>query len=99
MEVEDPSSGKTYWYNTKTQQTTFENPSAAGAASPAAPAPAPAATSSVEASDDRPKVSRMGGMLDAYKDINKGFSMYKPTGWNQFEAVPGQYDVKWEVLF
>jgi len=40
----------------------------------------------------------MGGLLDSYKDINKGFSLYKPTGWNQFEAAPGEYDIKWEDI-
>jgi hypothetical protein len=23
----------------------------------------------------------------------------KPNGWNQFETAPGEYDVKWEVIF
>ncbi len=39
----------------------------------------------------------MGGLLDVYKDINKGFVLLRPTGWNQFEAAPGEYDIKWEV--
>jgi hypothetical protein len=92
MEVEDPASGKTYWYNTKTQKTSFEKPGA----SPAAAAPASSGSAS-EPQGERPKISRMGGLLDSYKDINKGFSLYKPTGWNQFEAAPGEYDIKWEV--
>jgi hypothetical protein len=29
MEIEDPKSGKTYWYNSKTQQTSQTNPEAA----------------------------------------------------------------------
>jgi hypothetical protein len=92
MEVEDPASGKTYWYNTKTQKTSFEKPGA----TPAAAAPASSGSAS-ESQSERPKISRMGGLLDSYKDINKGFSLYKPTGWNQFEAAPGEYDIKWEV--
>jgi len=30
MEIEDPKSGKTYWYNAKTQKTSDTNPEAAG---------------------------------------------------------------------
>ncbi len=93
MEVEDPSSGKTYWYNTKTQKTSFEKPGASAAAAPESASSAGSAASS----EEKVKISRMGGLLDVYKDINKGFSLYKPTGWNQFEAAPGEYDIKWEV--
>lgn len=96
MEVEDPTSGKTYWYNTKTQKTSFEKPGASAAAQPASTT-STTSTASGESSGERPKISRLGGLLDSYKDINKGFSLYKPTGWNQFEAAPGEYDIKWEV--
>ena len=92
MEVEDPSSGKTYWYNTKTQKTSFEKPGAPAAAEPVSSA------SSSEAQGERPKISRMGGLLEPYKDINKGFSLYRPAGWNQFDSAPGEYDIKWEVI-
>ena len=40
----------------------------------------------------------MGGLLEPYKDINKGFSLYRPAGWNQFDSAPGEYDIKWEVI-
>jgi hypothetical protein len=98
MEVEDPTSGKTYWYNTKTQKTSFEKPSTTPVSAPSSPAPiADAGSASGEPSSSRPKVSRLGGVLDNYKDINKGFSLLRPAGWNQFEAAPGEYDIKWEV--
>jgi len=83
MKVDDPS-GKTYWYNTKTQKTSATDPSESGAS--AAPA------------ESEGKVSRMGGLLSPFKDVNKGFSIFKPLGWNQFDSAPGEYDVKWEDL-
>lgn len=43
-------------------------------------------------------MSRMGGLLEPFKDINKGFQLFKPKGWNQFDAAPGEYDIKWEDL-
>jgi hypothetical protein len=46
QEAKDPKSGKSYWYNKQTKETTWKDPNAAGATAPAAPAPAAAATSS-----------------------------------------------------
>lgn len=43
-----------------------------------------------------PSTNRMGGMLDAYSDIQKGWSIYKPSTWNKFDASPGEYDAKWQ---
>mmetsp|Transcript_5930 Transcript_5930/g.13831 ORF Transcript_5930/g.13831 Transcript_5930/m.13831 type:complete len:152 (-) Transcript_5930:73-528(-) len=40
----------------------------------------------------------MGGLLEPFKDINKGFQLLRPRGWNQFDAAPGEYDIKWEDL-
>merc|ERR1719453_1120161 len=82
MKVEE--GGKTYWYNTKTQKTSATDPAADGAGAAEAEATG--------------KVSRMGGLLAPFKDINKGFSIFKPLGWNQFDTAPGEYDVKWEDL-
>lgn len=43
VEAKDPSSGKSYWYNRATKETTWKNPNATPAAAPAPPTPAPAA--------------------------------------------------------
>lgn len=37
-------------------------------------------------------------MVEVYKDLNKGFTILRPQGWNQFEATAGQYDIKWQDL-
>eukprot|EP00392_Amoebophrya_sp_AT5.2_P017194 g17522.t1 len=42
----DPKSGKTYWYNTETKKTTWDDPS--GAAAGSAPAPTPAGSAGGE---------------------------------------------------
>eukprot|EP00286_Rhodomonas_abbreviata_P008611 CAMPEP_0181330046 /NCGR_PEP_ID=MMETSP1101-20121128/23671_1 /TAXON_ID=46948 /ORGANISM="Rhodomonas abbreviata, Strain Caron Lab Isolate" /LENGTH=279 /DNA_ID=CAMNT_0023439237 /DNA_START=10 /DNA_END=849 /DNA_ORIENTATION=+ len=89
MEVDD-GKGKTYWYNTKTQKTSATKPGDEAA---------PAAKAEGGAEGPEPvKVSKMGGLLTQYKDINKGFSILRPNGWNQFESQPGEYDVKWEDI-
>lgn len=33
-----------------------------------------------------------------YKDIPKGFSILRPTAWNEFDSSEGQYDVKWQDI-
>merc|ERR1719213_925789 len=38
----------------------------------------------------------MGGILQPYIDVQKGFKLYKPSAWNQFEADPGVYDIKFQ---
>jgi hypothetical protein len=43
-----------------------------------------------------PSISRMGGKIDAYSDIVKGWSIYKPSTWNKFDGTPGEYDAKWQ---
>lgn len=45
-----------------------------------------------------PSTSRMGGLLDAYSDIGKGWSIYKPSTWNKFDGIPGEYETKWQDL-
>jgi len=40
--------------------------------------------------------SGLGGLVEMYKDIPKGFSIFRPSGWNQFDTLPGEYDVKWQ---
>uniref|UniRef100_A0A7S4BPW2 PsbP C-terminal domain-containing protein n=1 Tax=Chrysotila carterae TaxID=13221 RepID=A0A7S4BPW2_CHRCT len=40
--------------------------------------------------------SRMGGALEPFIDVQKGYKLYKPVAWNQFDADPGVYDVKFQ---
>lgn len=42
--------------------------------------------------------SKLGGLLEPYIDTQKGYKLYKPSGWNQFEADPGVYDMKWQDI-
>jgi len=39
-----------------------------------------------------------GAGLERYIDTQKGFKLFKPIGWNQFDADPGVYDVKFQDL-
>merc|ERR1719152_314023 len=48
--------------------------------------------------DDGPAFSRMGGLLEPYIDTQKGYKLYKPAGWNQFDADPGVYDIKFQDI-
>jgi photosystem II oxygen-evolving enhancer protein 2 len=58
---------------------------AAGAGLAAAVAVCPSAPAPVLAADLMP-----------YKDIAKGFSVLRPSGWNEFDGAEGQYDIKWQ---
>eukprot|EP00181_Compsopogon_caeruleus_P006414 CAMPEP_0184677858 /NCGR_PEP_ID=MMETSP0312-20130426/476_1 /TAXON_ID=31354 /ORGANISM="Compsopogon coeruleus, Strain SAG 36.94" /LENGTH=187 /DNA_ID=CAMNT_0027126043 /DNA_START=111 /DNA_END=674 /DNA_ORIENTATION=+ len=40
----------------------------------------------------------LSGQVELYRDLNKGFQIYRPSGWNEFAATVGQYDVKWSDL-
>ena len=62
---------------------------AAGAAAAAAALGAPRSA----LADEAP--SRMGGLLEPFVDVQRGYKMYVPTGWNKFDADPGVYDVKY----
>merc|ERR1711920_1042794 len=37
-----------------------------------------------------------GGALEPYIDVQKGYKLYRPTAWNQFDTDPGVYDVKFQ---
>jgi len=41
---------------------------------------------------------KMGGMIEPYSDVNKGFKLYKPFGFTQFEGASGDYDIKWQDI-
>ena len=39
---------------------------------------------------DAPQPSRMGGLLEPYSDVQRGFRLYKPANWNKARArMPG----------
>ena len=40
----------------------------------------------------------MGGLLEKYQDINRGWTILAPSGWNRFDGEVGAYDVKWQDL-
>merc|ERR1711937_393848 len=42
--------------------------------------------------------SKLGGLLEPYIDTQRGYKLYKPAGWNQFDADPGVYDVKFQDI-
>jgi len=42
--------------------------------------------------------SRMGGLLEPFVDVSKGYKIYKPSGWNEFPTDPGVYDIKWQDI-
>jgi len=48
-----------------------------------------------EVLDIPPATTKMGGLLEKYADVNRGFRLLKPTTWNQFDGEPGAYDVRW----
>jgi len=42
--------------------------------------------------------SRMGGLLEPFVDVSKGYKIYKPSGWTEFPTDPGVYDIKWQDI-
>ena len=101
--------GTSVWVNSETGEESKTDPSkkkkgkGKKAAKAAAGEPATAAGGEKVAAADKkeggmPKVSKVSGQVTKFKDINKGFQILKPIGWNQFDTAPGEYDVKWEDL-
>lgn len=39
--------------------------------------------------------TKMGGQLEKFVDLNKGYRLMKPTTWNSFEGEQGAYDMRW----
>ena len=57
------------------------------------------AISQVNAYEEVPPVTtRMGGLLEKYADVSRGFRMMKPSAWNIFEGEAGAYDVRFADL-
>ncbi|EKX33663.1 hypothetical protein GUITHDRAFT_155962 [Guillardia theta CCMP2712] len=94
IQVDDPN-GKSYWYNPKTQKTSATDPNKSEASASTSAKEGSSAASGAFADV---KVTKMGGLLSPFKDVNKGFQIFRPSGWNQFDSAPGEYDVKWEDL-
>ncbi|KAJ1454016.1 hypothetical protein M885DRAFT_522498 [Pelagophyceae sp. CCMP2097] len=53
------------------------------------------AAESVEYPEVAPSTDRLGGALEKFADVNRGFRLLKPTTWNQFEGEAGAYDFRW----
>eukprot|EP00953_Heterococcus_sp_UTEX-ZZ885_P037407 19219-Heterococcus_DN1.PRE.1 len=71
---------------------------AAVAAAPAFAEPdvatAEATAEATEVEEVKRASTRLGGLLEPYSDTAKAFRLSKPLGWNKFDNVPGEYDVK-----
>jgi len=42
--------------------------------------------------------NKMSGVLEPYIDVQKGYKLFKPVAWNQFDTDPGVYDIKFQDL-
>lgn len=42
------------------------------------------------------KAETVSSQLIAYRDLPKGFSILRPSGWNEFEGLEDNYDIKWQ---
>lgn len=42
------------------------------------------------------KAGDLSGLVTPYKDLPKGFSILRPSGWNEFEGLQEAYDIKWQ---
>lgn len=36
------------------------------------------------------------GQVTLYRDLPKGFTILRPSGWNEFEGLQDNYDIKWQ---
>lgn len=45
---------------------------------------------------DVARSENLSGQLTVYKDLPKGFTIFRPSGWNEFEALQDNYDMKWQ---
>lgn len=42
--------------------------------------------------------TNMGGLLEPFTDTQKGYKLYRPSGWTKYETDPGVYDVKFQDI-
>lgn len=45
---------------------------------------------------DAVRAENLSGQLTVYRDLPKGFTIFRPNGWNEFEALQDNYDMKWQ---
>lgn len=38
----------------------------------------------------------ISGFVTPHQDLPKGFTILRPNGWNEFEALQDNYDIKWQ---
>lgn len=38
--------------------------------------------------------TKLGGQLEPFADISKGYRLAKPLGWNRYDGTSGEYAVK-----
>lgn len=48
--------------------------------------------------DGNKEFNKMGGLLEPFVDTQHNYKLYKPAGWNKFDADPGVYDVKFQDI-
>lgn len=54
------------------------------------------ADSSSAASAAAAAPSGLARQMEPYADVNKGFRILRPSGWNEFEGSPDNFDIKWQ---
>jgi len=88
---------------TLSRRATLQQAVGAATAAVLAGSAAPARAGPVDGGDDGGQKNwqnfdKMGGMIEPYSDTTKGFKLYKPFGFTQFEGASGDYDVKWQDI-
>ena len=59
------------------------------------PPPLQATTATVSQPEKVPLVTtKLGGQLEPFADVSKGYRLAKPIGWNRFDGEAGEYVVK-----
>lgn len=54
------------------------------------------ATAMLQQSDRTARADAISSQLTAYRDLPKGFTILRPNGWNEFEGLQDNYDIKWQ---
>lgn len=50
----------------------------------------------LQQSDRTARADAISSQLTAYRDLPKGFTILRPNGWNEFEGLQDNYDIKWQ---
>lgn len=67
-------------YRTHPLQTTLVHPSVA--------------LRQAEATEVKLLTTKLGGQLEPFADVSKGYRLAKPLGWNRYDGTSGEYAVK-----